>query len=333
MASKEVVGKMRERIGNVRATPLEGLIANPKWGEIDFSIATSELQTILDIAAHLQELPLQVLPDPVANSIFNSLETANLVFEAIRNFSVAQGTPSQNRDQLVRQIREASEQLLINTGSWIPFLAYQQGDVQKNISALSEAVGQANQALADASKDIQSKKDEIGNIINAAREASAGAGVAVFTASFAEQEIIFNAEANNWLIATGVAAATTLIAAFLSFFIPIKDTATNAQIFQFMTSKVILLVTLLTATVWCGRIYKASRHQASTCNHRANSLKTFQAFVKAASDDTTRNAVLLESTRSIFALAPSGYLDSTDAATDPGMKILEIVKASGKTGA
>jgi len=89
-----------------------------------------------------------------------------------------------------------------------------------------------------------------------------------------------------------------------------------------------VLLVLLTATVWCGRIYKALKHQITVNRHRANSLKTFQAFVKAASDDATRNAVLLETTRSIFTNSPSGYLEGSDSASDTNTKVLEIVKGA-----
>lgn len=77
-----------------------------------------------------------------------------------------------------------------------------------------------------------------------------------------------------------------------------------------------------------SRIYKALKHQITVNKHRANALKTFQAFVKAASNDNTRDAVLIETTRSIFANSPSGYLDTTDASSDSNTKILEIIKGS-----
>jgi hypothetical protein len=54
--------------------------------------------------------------------------------------------------------------------------------------------------------------------------------------------------------------------------------------------------------------------------------------VKATDDTATRNAVLLETTRSIFAIAPSGYLESGDSSADTGSKVLEIVKSATNGG-
>ena len=75
-------------------------------------------------------------------------------------------------------------------------------------------------------------------------------------------------------------------------------------------------------------MYKAAKHQAAVNRHRGNALKTFQAFVKATNDDSTRDAVLLETTRSIFALTNTGYLDTGgEGSSDGAVKVLEIVKS------
>lgn len=98
------------------------------------------------------------------------------------------------------------------------------------------------------------------------------------------------------------------------------------QAAQKFGARIIVLVVLFTATLWCGRIYKALMHQAVTNRHRALSLQTFQAFSAAASDDDTRNAVLTETTRSIFATTASGYIDSETSSESP-LKIIELSRA------
>lgn len=80
-----------------------------------------------------------------------------------------------------------------------------------------------------------------------------------------------------------------------------------------------------TATIWCGRLYKALRHQSAINKHRANALRTFQTFTMAASDDETHNAVLMETTKSIFLLIPSGYLDN-ESTSGNGLTVVEVVQ-------
>ncbi|MCO5102553.1 MAG: hypothetical protein M9919_00980 [Burkholderiaceae bacterium] len=115
------------------------------------------------------------------------------------------------------------------------------------------------------------------------------------------------------------------LAALLMVFVPVKPDATTPQVIQLFTSKVVILGLLFTARIWCGRLDKAARHQSAINKHWANALRTFQAFTKAASDDTARSAVLMETTKSIFAITPSGYLEN-ESSPDGGLKIVEVVK-------
>jgi len=100
----------------------------------------------------------------------------------------------------------------------------------------------------------------------------------------------------------------------------------TGQIWQKVASKFIILSILLTASLWCGKIYKALMHQSAVNKHRALSLQTFQAFSAAASDTQTKDAVLIETTPSIFSQCVTGYVDAASAA-DSDARVIEIVKS------
>ena len=68
-------------------------------------------------------------------------------------------------------------------------------------------------------------------------------------------------------------------------------------------------------------------HQSTTNKHRALSLQTFQAFSSAAADVQTKEAVLLETTKAIFSLSPSGYIDSKGGGSEQGIRIVEFAKS------
>lgn len=310
----------------VVAVPIDKLVSNANWGTINFEAARSDLELLFSLCSHIQQLPIQILPNAVADTFIVSITQAGSTVEKIRSFNIESGNPTGTRDQIVGQVKAHAEHLLTATQGWIPFLAYQKGDIQKNIDALNRTVNEANKILDSSKLEVKEKSDEISSIVTAAREASASAGVGVFTSDFDGEAVALGTEADKWLKYTLRFAITTLVVAFFSIYIPIDKLATSAQIFQHMTSKIVVLLVLLTATIWCGRIYKAIKHQITVNRHRANALKTFQAFVKAASDESTRNAVLLETTRSIFTNSPSGYLDATESTSDANSKIIEIVK-------
>ena len=98
----------------------------------------------------------------------------------------------------------------------------------------------------------------------------------------------------------------------------------QGQLFQKLGTKLVILLLLVSATAWCGRIYKALKHLATIYHHRALSIQTLQAFSAAASDEHTKNAVLLEATRAVFGNMPTGYVEGSSAETD--LKIIEVFR-------
>jgi hypothetical protein len=323
------VTRIRAASEEIQAVPIEQLVANAaKWGVYTFDKAKGDLELIFSLSTHLRTLPIEIIPDHLAEQIAVVAERTRDTLKTLAAFDPRQGNPNEMVEQLSAQVAAGAQELLVQTQSWIPFLAYQRGDVQRNIEQMRRAVDEARGVLDGSRTYFETTKREIDGIVVAAREASASAGVGVFTADFSAQATKLETAAKGWLQTTAGFGIATLLVAFFSAFFGLDANASNAHVLQYMTSKLVLLLVLLTATVWCGRLYKASMHQAAGNHHRANALKTFQAFIKAASDDQTRDAVLMETTRSIFAITPSGYLESSEPAVDTGTKVLEIFKGS-----
>jgi len=53
--------------------------------------------------------------------------------------------------------------------------------------------------------------------------------------------------------------------------------------------------------------------------------------MKAANDDQARDAVLLETTRAIFGVTSTGFLDSESHSSDLGTRIIEFIKGGSKS--
>lgn len=257
MASTERVQKIQSLLEMVTTIPIDGLISNPDWGTINFQVAKSELELLFNLCNHLKVLPVEIVPEAVADTFVTSLNQAAATIHSIRSFKIEDGNPTGTRDQIVANVKSHAEHLLTTTQGWIAFLAYQKGDVQKNIEALTKAIETAKTILDEGQTDITAKKGEIAKIVTAAREASASAGVGVFTSDFEGHAATLGTEAEKWLRNTVLCAIGTLSAAFFSIFVPIEKDFSNAQIFQYISSKLVVLLVLMTATVWSGRIYKA----------------------------------------------------------------------------
>jgi len=174
--------------------------------------------------------------------------------------------------------------------------------------------------------DIANRAREMDDIITKAREASAQAGAAVFTKDFDNEASKLAERAGNWLWAAALFGLAALFVAVFSWFWT-QTGLDSVQLWQKVASKIVALSILFSATFWCGRVYKALMHQSAMNRHRALSLQTFQAFIAAASDVQTKDAVLRETTRAIFAPGICGYVDVGTAATESESKIIEIAKS------
>ena len=309
------------------------LISRPEWGVINFEKAKSDIDLVLSIANDLSDLPLHYLTDTVTQQITNHIPKVEAQLKQVDEFNL-EGDPSGKRDGTTASLHQVAEQLQTISSPWIPYLAYKRGDISQNIAQLNKAVSDAQGALSGAETWITDKKDEIGGIVQAAREASASAGVATFTQEFDTESTALSNRSKTWLWLTGILAVVTIVAAIvLYFWPPVPKDANSWYSIRHTVSKVTVIAVLFSATVWCGHIYRALIHQATINRHRALSLKTFQAFVKATEDPRVRDAVLMAATKTVFGAMPTGLIDGGKGDQEPNIQFVEIGKALAEKAA
>jgi len=324
MANDTIVAQLKTTIAGVLTFQTKSLISRPEWGSIKFDAATKNFERIFGVLNHLNILPVELLSDTIVEAIKQRIEDVGRIFRQIDTFNIEQANAAQIRNNLVGEVNNTADSLYQVAAQWIPFLAYQKGDVSKNIEALTRSVTEAQALVEDAKTKITVKASEIETIISKAREASAAAGAAVFTKDFLDEAGILRTQADKWLKATGLFTIVTLVLACAMWYFA-EPGLDQGQLIQRFGTKLAALILLFTATLWCGKIYRALMHQAAQHKHRALGLKTFQAFSHAASDNQTKDAVLTETTRSIFANTQTGYIDQ--GATDSDIKIVEVVRS------
>lgn len=330
MATQKSAEGLRTEIGKALAFRERKLESRSEWGSITFEKAAPDLKRVFELLAHLSVLPLEYLTDSAVSQIQSEATQVAELFGRVDKFNIEESTPTQTRDNLVGEIHTRADQMYTIASPWIPFLAYQKGDVAKNIEALTTSVSQAQTLIENAKSTIEARQSEIEGIITQAREASAAAGAAVFTQDFKNEATSLDTQAQNWLYGTAVGAFLTLAFAITVWLFPIPGDDPTSVVQRF-GGKLAALVVLFTATLWCGRTYKALKHLSTVNRHRALSLQTFQAFSHAASDDATKDAVLMEATRAIFGSTSTGYLDSKSG-TESDLKIVEVAKTFGTKG-
>lgn len=328
MASQKVVDEINERISGIANLDVESLTSKIEWGSVNFKASTNDLNDIIAMVKPLGSLPIRILPETPAQEINGQLSSVLQVISKIGDFSL-QGNAEENRNAIQRELNNQIPRLYNSIAPHAAYLALYAGDLDRTIQTLEQTRLEATSEVSTLRQYLEASKSQIEEILQSAREAAGSAGVGAFSSDFSEQADTQDKEASKWLWAAGLFGAASIIAAAASYFLPVQPDATPAQIVQLTTSKVVVLGLLLSATYWSSRQFRALRHQIAVNRHRANALKTFQAFVKAAADDNTRDAVLLETTRSIFAIAPSGYLSAqADSSAQDGLKIVEMIRGS-----
>lgn len=330
MATEDAVKTFREKVSEGLAFREKSLESRSEWGSITFKKASPDMKRIFEILAHLSVLPVEYLTDAAVPQIQSEIDHVITIFDRIDKFNIEQQNPTQIRDQIINEIHARTDQLYTVTSPWIPFLAYQKGDIAQNIEKLTLSVTQAQTLVDGAKETIEKRQGEIEHIITKAREASAAAGAAIFTQDFLNEANALEGRAGKWLKATAGLAMSTLLFAAVMWLWPTQDIETPV-ILQKFGGKLAILVVLFTATLWCGRNYKALMHLSTVNRHRALSIQTLQAFAHAASDDATKDAVLMEATRAIFGSVPTGYLDGRGG-MNQDLKIIEVAKTLGGKG-
>jgi hypothetical protein len=157
------------------------------------------------------------------------------------------------------------------------------------------------------------------------------AGQSQHAVHFKQQADDHEKAAKPWLSVTAwLAGATVLVGlGLLIAYLVISPTLSATQSLQLAISKVVIFSTMLSATFWAGKTYRTHRHNAVLNRHRQNALATFQTFAKAASDDQTKNAVLLQATQCIFSPQQTGYVTG-EPEVGNASQVLEIVRSIGK---
>ncbi len=330
MPNQETTDRLAQAVDAVTGQNIERLVSRPEWGAISFKDCRDLFDDRLTLVRPLADLPIRLLPEAPAKAIADRVGAYAEHLKAIHEFRIdVVGDPNERRNTLANATRGHIDQIYSAVSPHAAFLALQRGDIDKSVRDLASARREAEQMVSEGREHLKTQLAEIDAIMTQAREAAATAGVGHFSADFDREVKRLEKAAGVWLVAAGVFGLATATLAFASLFHPtlqLAADATYAQITQFTVGKLVLLGLFVSSTFWCTRMFRASKHQAATNRHRANALKTFQAFVKAAADDASRDAVLMETTRSIFAIAPSGYLGEPDASANDGMKIVELIR-------
>jgi hypothetical protein len=293
-------------------------------------------QTIFNAAA-LHELPAHELPENTFIALrLAALEAYKRLHKLSSYTSAAKAASTDKtllfekwkgeRDSLLEEIDEYCTAFCNRAISVIPYLTLKERHLDSADDKIESLVTDFHARTEAAFDDLKFKQSELEGTLKTARDMAAHAGVATHAQKFGTTSDEHTAASKWWLVTAVVLLLTTItIALIILLRFPTQGELKDAATVQRIIGKAVAISILYFSALWSAKNYRTHRHLAVVNSHRQNALNSFDAFVHAAGgDDQTKNAVLLETTRCIFAPVNTGYLGTED---DPqGNRIIEIFK-------
>jgi ABC-type multidrug transport system fused ATPase/permease subunit len=321
---------VRQLITNIASREPEVYVRSRALGEMSFEPAKLDFEAVIEASKQLLANPLNKLPMALLRRLESAYGGITALLGTIQSYQIqVQGVDGRNA--LLQKIES-------DVGAFFDLIAPVQGfltaiRISEDAQSLQHAASEALEKTSRVASESEEKLSAINELLRLSRDAVQKVGASRHALFFKNEAEEHEKGASRWLIATLLMTALTVIlgGVNLYFAFTAPGTWSAAQSVQLIVAKFILFSLLLSAVVWCGRSYRAQRHNYVVNRHRQNALSSFEAFAEASQDDQTKNAVLLQATQSIFAPQSSGYADQAgDVQSAP--QLIELIRTVGAVG-
>lgn len=311
--------------------------------ELNFVPLEEEVRAIDLLAARIAGAQLDNAPGQLIVRAYTALDNAANAIKQMRSFSVVEIAKNSRDPRNERNgiLPSAQDRLRNAIDEIAPLLGFLSSDAlgelrarfDSTVAPFVASAQQANRAAVERSDRAQEQLEEFERIVTSARTTLQKEAVSEQAVYFQRQAEEHSKSGRLWLFATAVAASLVVILSAQSYIAASSPeklaVLQTTQAVQLITAKLLLLSVLLAATAWCGKVYKAQRHNYVVNKHRENALRSFEAFVRSAADAETKAAVLVQATTAIFAPQHSGFATTESDPTLPTAEILRALPAKG----
>lgn len=306
----------------------EDLVRKEKLGEdLNFEILRDCFVQIADLIKKVTQCDLTKVPFPNLTSYVKTINQIESIYAQINQFSVSTPDQINVRSRYITNVQNHYESLLEQSTPILLIDMLHNNDLSIEKAKINALTDDISKAKVDSLAIIESSQEELKTTLDVMKRAAAQVGVAQHSFVFKEEADFHLTEAKKWFGWTvGVLVVTALAGLGFLYWTPATAEGT-AHIVQFTITKVVVLAVLFYGLSICIKNYRAHKHNNILNKHRQNALQTFETFVKASTDDQTKNAVLLQTTQSIFANQHTGY-SSNDSDGDMPSKVIEIIKST-----
>jgi hypothetical protein len=327
---KQAREKLAQQLEALAQITPDSLVRTDDLGrQLDFSKGLVVFERVLGLFKALKEANLDNVSYQALMGLADRAEDASRRLKEIRAFNPgSQGNPSGTRDGLIQSLGETYHQYFSVISPIIAYSVRKGTDFDRLESDARQSLAELQKFKLDQEQKAAAMLADIQGTLEKVRRAAAEVGVAQHSIHFKEQADEHMSGSRQWLKRTCWLAGITLLYALAvgAYYVFYSPQLNASQAVQLGIAKLFVFSVLYLATIWSAKMYKSHWHNYVVNKHRQNALSTFETFVKAASDDQTKNAVLIQATQSIFSQVHSGFVPG-DPDSGSAPQVLEIVRS------
>ena len=330
MATAErLVKSIRSLVENIFKFDIENqLVRERELKEFGFSAKRDEFEDIKSRLQVIEGLDLKVVPVHILAE-FNALLTQLLsVYHKLENFN----TGPRNNPQELYNLRDGLQvEFELHYLKVLEFILNAANAVRTfSRDSDNDDVNKARERVRTVNEESDKALQQINTVLQTLQTKAKEFGISKYADSFQKESERHMGIAKWWLSLTYILIAAIIGYCFW-FTTELDEVKLNNNNYVLLLSitRLIIATALFLAVSQSIRNYKSHKHNEVVNRHRHNALTTFETFSTAASgDEQTKNAVLLEATRSIFSNQSTGYSNTDRDVEVPANKVFEIFRST-----
>jgi hypothetical protein len=334
-------------------------VQRERLGEaLSFEFAEPIIRQSIALFTGLENFDWARVPAPMIEATNSQAQQALEFLEKFRTFNPGVGNADTERRTLGDQLESHYHGWYVHTGQLLRHFVDEPKNVELDtlVKATNEALARQGQVLGavvddsmaakrrldeeiaairdEATRDAKEKLVEVENTLASVRKLASEAGVSQHAAVFDEEAKKLERISLRWLIASGVFAIFIGAMAFNLIGLSNWDQVSiGAASNSYIALRPVIEKTTISLLLFFGlflsiRNYSANRHNEIVNRHRMNALRSFETFARSASDDATKNVVLIQATQAIFSPQATGYVKN-DGENSPSSPIIELIRTAG----
>lgn len=123
--------------------------------------------------------------------------------------------------------------------------------------------------------------------------------------------------------------STVLFIIFVKNILDVPNPEKAGEVTLFISSKLIIVALLVGGMIWCGRLFRDAYDKRGFYYHKIAITKTYQVFMESTVEPDTKDAILNEALKHIFASPPSAH-ESPKAEIEIIKSLPDLIRAGEK---